>query len=157
LELNIEVKKLKSKVSENDSISTISSKYMNELSLAEKKIDELENKISELIIAVEKGNVATEQLEIFREQLRSKSKENSEFSLMLQSMDLKVKDKEQTKVANKELSRELAEYKVKIGIIIIIIIIIIINYSIIFDYCYLMCIVIIIIHRQSPWITNRDR
>ena len=151
LELNIEVEKLKSKVSENDSISTISSKYMNELSLAEKKIDELENKISELIIAVEKGNVATEQLEIFREQLRSKSKENSEFSLILQSMDLKVKDKEQTKVANKELSRELAEYKVKIGIIII-------NYySIIFDYCYLMWIVIIIIHRQSPWITNRDR
>ena len=29
-------------------------------------------------------------------------------------MDLKVKDKEQIKVANKELSRELAEYKVKI-------------------------------------------
>jgi len=154
LELDIEVKKLKSKVSENDSISTISSKYMNELSLAEKKIDELENKISELIIAVEKGNVATEQLEIFREQLRSKSKENSEFSLILQSMDLKVKDKEQTKVANKELSRELAEYKVKIGIIVII------NYYsiifVIFDYCYLMWI-IIIINRQSPWITDRDR
>ena len=154
MELDIEVKKLKSKVSENDSISTISSKYMNELSLAEKKIDELENKISELIIAVEKGNVATEQLEIFREQLRSKSKENSEFSLILQSMDLKVKDKEQTKVANKELSRELAEYKVKIGIIVII------NYYsiifVIFDYCYLMWI-IIIINRQSPWITDRDR
>ena len=63
---------------------------------------------------MEKGNVATEQLEIFRDQLRVKSKESTEFALLLQSMDLKVKDKEQIKVANKELSRELAEYKVKI-------------------------------------------
>lgn len=63
---------------------------------------------------MEKGQVATEQLEIFREQLRLKSKESTEFGLLLQSMDLKVKDKEQIKVANKELSRELAEYKVKI-------------------------------------------
>ena len=114
MELNIEVQKLKSKLSENDSATTTSSKYMNELSLAEKKIDELENKISELTVVVEKGNVAAEQLEIFREQLRSKSKENSKFALMLQSLDLKVRDKEQTKIANKDLSRELAEYKVKI-------------------------------------------
>jgi predicted RNase H-like nuclease (RuvC/YqgF family) len=114
LELQIEIEKLKSKTSEFNSETVSASKYMNELSAAEKKIDELENRVGELSIAVEKGHVATEQLEIFRDQLRVKSKESTEFALLLQSMDLKVKDKEQIKVANKELSRELAEYKVKI-------------------------------------------
>ena len=125
---------MKSKTSEYNSETVSASKYMNELSAAEKKIDELENRyyyyyfclillsvsnititrVGELSIAVEKGHVASEQLEIFRDQLRVKSKESTEFALLLQSMDLKVKDKEQIKVANKELSRELAEYKVKI-------------------------------------------
>lgn len=108
LELQIELQKLKSKTVDYNSETNNSKNYIEELSAAEKKIDELENKVGELSIAVEKGHVASEQLEIFREQLRAKSKESSEYSLLLQSMDLKVKDKELVKVANKELSHELA-------------------------------------------------
>jgi hypothetical protein len=108
LELQIELQKLKSKTVDYNSETNNSKNYINELSAAEKKIDELENRVGELTIAVEKGYVASEQLEIFREQLRVKSKESSEYALLLQSMDLKVKDKEQIKVTNKELSHELA-------------------------------------------------
>jgi cell division protein FtsL len=44
LELQIEIEKLKSKTSEYNSETASATKYINELSAAEKKIDELENR-----------------------------------------------------------------------------------------------------------------
>ncbi len=62
-----------------------------ELASAENAIVNLENKLSEVTLEAEKGNIAVEQLDNYREQVRLKIKENRELSLNIHSLESRLK------------------------------------------------------------------
>jgi len=62
-----------------------------ELVSADNAIVSLENKLSEMTLEAEKGSIAVEQLDNYREQVRLKIKENRELSLNIHSLESRLK------------------------------------------------------------------
>jgi chromosome segregation ATPase len=85
-----------------------------DLQHAENQVEALENNLSEGTIELERGAIAIEQLDNYREQLREKTKENREMRLRLQCLDKELNDNSYIKTQYKQSEEELREYKIKL-------------------------------------------
>lgn len=85
-----------------------------ELIAAEKLIEVLENKLSEASLEMEKGVIAMEQLDEYREQLRQKVRENRELSLQNHSLESQLRDVNSTQQRNADMQDELLVLKLKV-------------------------------------------
>lgn len=88
-------------------------KYHQEVLNYERVIETLEQKVSEYSVELEKGSVAQNQLENYREQLRIKTQENRDLSLHIHSIETQLKDMPYLLSRMNELSNELKEAKIK--------------------------------------------
>lgn len=95
-------------------MTSMASKTQAELMTAEKTIEELENKIGEYSVDVERGAVAINQLDHYREQLRLKTKENRDMSLHIHGLENQLNDVPYYQKRIAELSEELMENKMKV-------------------------------------------
>ena len=93
--------------------------YKNELLLAElvnaeESVSTLDNKLSELQIEAERGQVALEQLDNYREQVRLKIQENRQLSLQLHSLQSTAKVHEGREALVGSLETQLKEAKTRV-------------------------------------------
>jgi len=85
-----------------------------ELAAAETHVHSLENRMAQLSIEVERGLIAMEQLDGYREQLRTKTKENRELTLQIHSLESQFKDAQASRQRHDALTDELHDYKIKV-------------------------------------------
>ena len=89
-------------------------KYQTDLAAAELMIEQLERKVGEDSVELEKGAVAMLQLDSYREQLRLKTKENRDMSLHIHGLENQLKDVPYLQTRYAEVQEELEDCKMKI-------------------------------------------
>ncbi len=89
-------------------------KYQTDLAAAESMIEQLERKVGEDSVELEKGAVAMLQLDSYREQLRLKTKENRDMSLHIHGLENQLKDVPYLQTRYAEVQEELEDCKMKI-------------------------------------------
>eukprot|EP01033_Poteriospumella_lacustris_P011781 gene11781-8391_t len=93
--------------------ASLANKYHNDLIVAERAIETLEQRVAEYAVELEKGAVAVQQLENYREQLRAKTKEIRDLSLHIHGLESQLKDVGYLQHRVQELSDELQDAKLK--------------------------------------------
>lgn len=89
-------------------------KHQTDLTAAENMIEQLERKVGEDSVELEKGAVAMLQLDSYREQLRLKTKENRDMSLHIHGLENQLKDVPYLQTRYAEVQEELEDCKMKI-------------------------------------------
>lgn len=89
-------------------------KHQTDLAAAEDMIEQLERKVGEDSVELEKGAVAMLQLDSYREQLRLKTKENRDMSLHIHGLENQLKDVPYLQTRYAEVQEELEDCKMKI-------------------------------------------
>jgi chromosome segregation ATPase len=113
-ELNKEVSKRDVEMTEMRETSSLANKYHSELITSERAIETLEQRLAEYSVELEKGAVALNQLESYREQLRVKTKENRDLSLQIHLLESQLKDVPYLSNRFQEISEELQDCKIKV-------------------------------------------
>lgn len=89
-------------------------KHQADLAAADLMIEQLERKVGEDSVELEKGAVAMLQLDSYREQLRLKTKENRDMSLHIHGLENQLKDVPYLQTRYAEVQEELEDCKMKI-------------------------------------------
>lgn len=89
-------------------------KLKQELRRAEEYASSLEEKIGEVTAESEKGLIAIEHLDNYREQLRQKTIEARDMSLQLHSLEAELKEVKQFQAKHKLMEQELNELRIKV-------------------------------------------
>jgi len=114
IELQRELQKRDMELAESREEANMATKYQMELLSAEKTIESLEIRVSDLLMELEKGAVALLQLDKYREQLRLKNKENRDMSLHIHGLENQLKEVPYLQSRHSELQRELEDSKFKV-------------------------------------------
>lgn len=112
-ELQAELHRRDLLLSEERESASLSNKYQLELQRAEKTIEALENTLSEYSIELEKGSVALNELDNYRDQLRQRTKDSRDMMLRIHTLESQLKEVPYLQKRFNELSEELQEFKLK--------------------------------------------
>jgi hypothetical protein len=113
-ELQRELHKRDVELAEAREDASMANKHQAELAMAEKTIEHLEMSLGEMTVELEKGSVAMMQLDNYRDQLRSKTKENRDMSLHIHGLENQLKDVPYLQTRYAEVQEELEDCKMKI-------------------------------------------
>jgi DNA repair exonuclease SbcCD ATPase subunit len=109
-----EVARYKQELLEARNNELLANKYHSDLIQAERAIEALEHKVSENNIELEKGSIAMAQLESFREQLKSKTKELRDMSLHIHGLETQLRELPYLNTRYQDILSELAGCKSKV-------------------------------------------
>jgi hypothetical protein len=112
-DLQKELSKRDVEFAEAKETASLANKYHNDLIATERSIETLEQRLAEYSVELEKGTVAINQLENYREQLRGKTKEIRDLSLHIHALESQLKDVGYLQHRVNELSEELQDTKIK--------------------------------------------
>lgn len=109
-----EMMKREVELAESRENNILINKYHNDLITAERTIESLEQKLAEYVVELEKGKIASSQLDNYREGMKGKLQEIRDLSLYIHQLENQLKDVPYLTARFQELSSELADSKVKV-------------------------------------------
>jgi chromosome segregation ATPase len=113
-ELQREVSKLQQELNTKLVSENLINKLQQQLTASEAEIESLENKLGDNIIELERGAVALQQLDNYREQIKLKTKENRDLSLHIHGLETQLKNVPYMQSKLLEFSEELQDCKLKL-------------------------------------------
>jgi hypothetical protein len=109
-----EIMKYEIELVESRENNILINKYHNDLINAERTIESLEQRLAEYSVELEKGKIAINQLDIYRETIKNKLQEIRDLSLYVHSLENQLKDVPYLNTRYQELTNELSETKMKV-------------------------------------------
>ena len=113
-EMQKEIMKNDIEMAESRENNVLINKYHSDLITAERTIEALEQKLAEYSVELEKGKIASNQLENYRETMKLKLQEIRDMSLQMHQLETQLKDVPYLNARFKEVTTELSEYKMKV-------------------------------------------